>query len=399
MKRRLRRNLRLRFVLAVVVSLLPLGLSAPASGQDAIPLSQAIDNALLQSKLIQAGNKPFHLVGEIVETTNPSSEYHAKIEEYWESPDKWRRTIESPSFSQTLIVHGDRVSEKDTGDYFPWWLNDLVTAMVDPLPMANALRQANAQISRTGVAKNFTTCTSLSTKTDHWMFCFEGSHGLLNSVSMQGFNAEFKDYKSFSEKRVARTLVIDPEPGTKIEAKITRLEELTEPNEAMFAVEQATPVHDRIRSVQISGEMLKGMAIGSAEIAWPSVGEGLTKGGCAVYVSADRTGKVREVWPHGCDNPGLEDPLRDIVKKWQLKPATMKDGTPVQVESLVTFSFDTTTNRKHYLNSQTKRHENLRRIAWNRHFQPERKNRDKTLQFRFQWTVLESSPEWRIRTT
>jgi hypothetical protein len=49
---------------------------------------------------------------------------------------------------------------------------------------------------------------------------------------------------------------------------------------------------------------------------------------------------MREVWPQGCDNPGLQDPLREMVKKWQLKPAA-ENGAAVQIQALVTFTFDT----------------------------------------------------------
>jgi hypothetical protein len=59
-----------------------------------------------------------------------------------------------------------------------------------------------------------------------------------------------------------------------------------------------------------------------------------------VYVSADRAGHMREVWPAGCDNAGLQDPLREVVKKWQLKPAT-ENGIPVQIEALASFGFET----------------------------------------------------------
>lgn len=86
--------------------------------------------------------------------------------------------------------------------------------------------------------------------------------------------------------------------------------------------------------------MVRTLALGGTEITWPAVGGGPLAGRCAVYLSADRAGHVREVWPHGCDNPGLEDPLREIVQKWQLKPAT-ENGVPVQIEALVTFAFET----------------------------------------------------------
>jgi hypothetical protein len=62
------------------------------------------------------------------------------------------------------------------------------------------------------------------------------------------------------------------------------------------------------------------LAVNSAEIDWPTVGEVLTTVGCAVYISADRKGQVREVWLSACDNAALQDPLRDQVKQWKLKP-------------------------------------------------------------------------------
>jgi hypothetical protein len=134
--------------------------------------------------------------------------------------------------------------------------------------------------------------------------------------------------------------VREPEPGIKMEAHITELTELTQPDELMFAPEQATPPEQRIQSVRIDEDEFRKLSVGSTEIDWPAVGGGPASGGCAVYVSADRTGHVREAWPAGCDNAGLQDPLREIVRKWQLKPAAV-NGATVQVESLLGFSFTT----------------------------------------------------------
>jgi len=321
-----------------------LSFPALADENSGVPLGQLAERAVQQSKLTMPGSVPFHLVARIVETTNPSSDYRADVEEYWVTPEKWRRTIESPEFSQTIIVNGDKVSETDKGDYFPWWLNDLVIALVDPLPMADDLQRTNARIPAPGGPELSNTCGYLATKIDRWSFCFEGSHGLLSSVVFRGFVADFKDYKGFAGKHVARSLVITPEPGTTIEAKVMRLEELSHPDDAMFAVDQPTPLQDRIRSIPVDQETARKLAMTSTEIEWPTVGEGPTKGGCAVYISADRTGNVREVWPHGCDNAGLQDPLREMVRKWRLKPA-VEGGAPVQIESLVTFSFDTKTEK------------------------------------------------------
>jgi hypothetical protein len=90
---------------------------------------------------------------------------------------------------------------------------------------------------------------------------------------------------------------------------------------------------ERLKSVKIDEDAFRKLAVGSTEINWHPMGGGRATGRCAVYASADRSGHIREVWPAGCDSTGLEEPLRDQVKKWQLTPA-VSDGAPVQVEAL-----------------------------------------------------------------
>ncbi len=328
----------MRFAFSFLVC--ALATSTFANDGDKVSLGVVADRAVQQSKLIVPGSKAFHLKAEILETTDRNSNYHAKIEEYWVSPTKWKRTIESPDFSQALVVNGDAVSEKNTGDYFPFWLDELVTAMVDPLPMLDSLKQANIQVAKPHGSENSTTCADLHARVDRWVICFEGGHGLLASVFTKGYAAEFREYKTFAEKRVARRIVINPESGTTIEAHITELTELTQPDDQISAVQQVTPPSERIRSVRVDEDTFRKLSLGSTEIDWPPTGGGLATGGCAVYVSADRSGHIREAWPEGCDNAGLQDPLREMVKKWSLKPA-VSDGVPVQVEALLGFTFHT----------------------------------------------------------
>ena len=317
-----------------------LAIIASASDVAKAPLGEVAEHAVQQSALILPESKPFHLKAEIVETTNPSSEYQAKVEEYWVSAAKWRRTIETPGFSQTLVVNGNQVSERDTGDYFPWWLNDLVTAMMNPLPMIEELKQTNSDIAKPRGSESSNICTYLHTKIDRWAFCFEGSRGLLTSVFTRGYNAEFKNFKAFGDKHVARLISIDPEPGTHIAATVTELSELRQVDDGMFTVSKATAAQEQIKTVKVDEALVRALASSDTNIVWPPVGGGPTTGGCAVYVSVDRAGNMREVWPHGCDNPGLEDPLREMVKKWKLNPAR-ESGIPVQIEALVTFKFET----------------------------------------------------------
>lgn len=309
-----------------------------------LSVGDATEHAIQQSSLTLPGSKPFHLKFDISETSDPDTDdYKASVEEYWISPSKWRRVITSKDFSQTLIVNGDAVSETDEGDYFPHWLSGFVTAVLDLMPaeMLNALKHVNVPVRRPFEgARN---CGDMAERVDRWVICFEDNHGLFESIFTKGYAAEYKDYKKFGDKWVARDVVDNPEAGTTVEARIRELTELAQADEQMFAINQPTPRERRITSVKVDEDTFNKLLLGSMDIDWPTVGEGLLKGGCGLYISADRSGRVREATPQGCDNAAMEEPLHNAAMKWQLKPATV-DGARVQVEALLGIPFQTTLN-------------------------------------------------------
>lgn len=53
-----------------------------------------------------------------------------------------------------MIVDDDRIAEQNTGDYFPWWLNDLVTAIFDPLPTLDQLKTDEGAVDARNLATN-----------------------------------------------------------------------------------------------------------------------------------------------------------------------------------------------------------------------------------------------------
>jgi hypothetical protein len=290
-------------LIAIVGSLLVR--ASLAGDMKTVPLAEVAQRAVDQSKLTSPGSAAFHLKATIIETTNPDSTYKGEVEEYWMSPEKWRRTIASPGFSQTLIVNGDQISEQDKGDYFPWWLNDLVTAMFDPLPILDSLTKLTASMPKPSGSEHSNSCARLQMRVGtppiensaFLVFCFEGSHGLLESAVAPGYEAEFKDYRDFKNKRVARRLVIDPEPGTTIEAKVIELTELTNPDESLFAVVQSTPSEERMGRISVPEATVRSLSEYTPDILWPSVRSGSTSGVLSMYISVDRSGHVREAWP------------------------------------------------------------------------------------------------------
>jgi len=214
--------------------------------------------------------------------------------------------------------------------------------------MLDDIQKGNATMPKPTGSEHSNSCARLHTKvgtppaenTAFWVFCFEGSHGLLESVVTPGYGAEFKDYHDFKGKRIARRFVIDPEPGTTIEAKITELSELGSPDEALFTVQQPTLATERIARMTLPETTVRSLSTYAPDILWPSVRSGKTSGVLSMHISVDRSGHVRETWPLNSDNAGLEDPAREQVMKWQFKTAKVHD-VPIQTETVLTFAFNT----------------------------------------------------------
>ncbi|MGC2743500.1 MAG: energy transducer TonB [Candidatus Angelobacter sp.] len=326
-----------------------LAVSAPAqeAGDKVVSIGQAADHAVQQSKLTLTGATPFHLKAHIANAGAPKPEYSADVEEYWVSPEKWRRTVQSAGFSQTLIVNGDKVSENLTGDYYPFWLHDMVTALFDPLPMVDQLKLMQGQMeipedsakSNSCLSMQFKVGTAPAQNTVGSAFCFGGKGGLLQAVATPAYKAQFADYQPFKKKMVARTIKAGFAPDLVLTAKVTQLAELPTSDEKLFAVDTPTPSTEQMKTMQVTEDSTRALALNTPAIVWPAVREGKTDGVMSVYVSADRSGKVREVWPLASSNPELNEAAREQLLRWQYKP--YNNGGPSQMEAVLTFAFAT----------------------------------------------------------
>jgi outer membrane biosynthesis protein TonB len=121
---------------------------------------------------------------------------------------------------------------------------------------------------------------------------------------------------------------------------VTELAELGNPDEKLFAVSQSTPPAERLRSIVVDEATARKLSVSTPDILWPTVRSGKTSGVLSMYVSIDRSGRGREAWPLNSDNAGLNDAARQQVMRWQFKPASA-DGAPIQVETILTFAFNT----------------------------------------------------------
>ena len=310
------------------------------------PIGEAAQNAVRQSQLTLPGSSPFHLKATITNTAKAGSDYATTIEESWLSPQSWRRTIDSPGFSQVLVVDGDKVSETDRGDYYPFWLRDLVTAIFDPLPMEQQLQSFKGTVTLPSDSESSYSCLNFAVPTGvppvqtniAYAFCFRGKNGLLQAAVTPGYKAQFEDYQPFRGKLVARRIVAELSPQVKLQATITVLDDAIPTDRALFTVDQATPAATQLKNQQVGEATARNIAVAAPAIVWPAVREGKTSGMMSVYVSADKLGHVREVWPISSDNPEIVSAAREQVLNWRFQPYV--NGVPMQMESILTFAFN-----------------------------------------------------------
>jgi hypothetical protein len=289
--------------------------------------------SVVQATLTAPGSAPFQLKAIITEGHEPDPIAH--VEMFWVSPDKWRRTIKSDDFSQTLIVNGDKVFEEDSGDYFPLGLQTLVAAMVDPKPILDALRPGDRLQTKANGASSESGAVSFGRG-----IIGTGPYGLMEHVGAAGHSVDFMMYENFKGKRVARLLINSVSVGDSLHAKVTELKELKNHDEALFSVAQPTPKEKLIRSVVIPEAEFRSIGLETHAIIWPQVLDGRTTGAATFYISLDRSGRVREVLPVQTDNERSNDSARRQIMRWKFKPL-IKDGFPVQAESILTFTLNT----------------------------------------------------------
>ena len=309
---------------------------------DKVSVADLPKHAVEQSQITLPGGRPFHLRARIVEATNPDNDnYKAEIEEYWVGPYRWRRTVKTSDFSQTLVVNGDKVGEELGGSYYPHWVRTMVYATFDPgaalqgLDMTKSLD--NPMIGGTEFCRRFAFRAGIPPVGNNVFstFCFEGS--LIKSVGTPGYEAEYKNYKKFGDKQVARQIREYIESGTELEETIFELSELRAADESLFAIQQPST---QLQTVSVSEQTARGLLQDSPAMQWPLIQGGKSSGVLSIYVCIDREGRVRETYGLNSDHPIMTDAARQQLMNWRFKPAS-SGGVPVQIESILTFAYET----------------------------------------------------------
>ncbi|HYL91913.1 MAG TPA: energy transducer TonB [Alphaproteobacteria bacterium] len=229
---------------------------------------------------------PFYLKASITER----GAHQGSIEIHWINPFKWRRVIKTESFSQTLVVNGDKVFEDDSDEYFPVSLRLLASALMNPADEAG---------------NRFVT--------------FFGSQKFQGQTLPRRMGTNFSDGWG---------------------AQIIELKSLQHPDESFFVIASPTAEEKRIINVSLPEAELQSLDLGNREIIWPQVLDGETTGSVSIYVSIDSKGLVREVLPVRSDNERANESACRQIKTWKFKPVS-RNGAPAQADIVMTFAMNT----------------------------------------------------------
>jgi hypothetical protein len=284
---------------------IPISAQAPSS---AISVGEAIQHTLHASSLTDHG-KPFHAIIAISNPKNPSSTYRATIEVFWQGIKSYRTVITSPAFSQTRIVQGDQVEEHNTGNFYPPWLQNYLTAILNPLHLPNAFQNASGQIflgdhmrscqrhdDRTGGITNNLTFANI---------CFAGNDAHLESMDDFTYAMIFSDYQHYQKQSIAFTYQSGMDGNDPVVGKLTLLEPLADAP-ALFTITTPTPPADRIETTAVSTLKEESLVERSDNSPWPPIRDGKTDGYMIIHAVTDRTGQVRSASKYNSDNAELE---------------------------------------------------------------------------------------------
>jgi Gram-negative bacterial TonB protein C-terminal len=308
-------------------------------------LAKEVRKAVERSTLDQEGNKPFHLKAAIAPSfeRDKDSGRTGEVEIWWASPTQWKRDVRSPTFHQIEIVNGSKIWQKNEGDFFPEWLRETAVELIKPVPpIDQVLEQAkNAEQRHIGPMTTLSWTTPSGTPearniSRSWI-AFQGSTGLLLYAGGLGWGGEFKDYASFHERMIAKTVNVG---SPQVTAKVTILEDLGESPAGFFDPNAQGGDPRPLHTLLIDENSLRKNLLPTVPVPWPPLQDGLLEGNFTTVVVVDREGKVREIGTMVSENSAINDAGRQAAMAMRFTPFLV-NGDPVQVISQVTIPFKT----------------------------------------------------------
>jgi hypothetical protein len=315
-----------------------------------VPIPVLTQKSAELTTLSAPGATPFHLKAAITIKQHPN--YQAVIEEDWISPSKWRKTIKSHLFSQTIIVNGDKRYEKNEGEYFHVGLQTLSEALFQPIPdeMQESLKQSKVKLNLyDGALGDANICDSNTEKTGtpptqgsiFSAICFSDNPSIISEIRIPFYDVKFKDRQPFGKLFVARKLMAGEDDSLEWNAQVTELSAITDVNESLFVAPENTPEDHRFKLFYIGEKDFRNHFKDTPkELILPITKEENKTGVLTVFISLDTNGYVSEAWTTEHWDPAISDAACKEVGKWQFGETKNRDHI-VQLETYLTFSYKT----------------------------------------------------------
>jgi hypothetical protein len=302
--------------------------------------ARAIKKAVERSTLDQPGTKPFHLRATLAPSLerDKGSGRNGSVEIWWQSPNLWRREVQSPEFHQIEIVDGDRDWQKNEGSYFPEWLRQTAIELIKPVPALDEVLER----AKSGEVRNIRNPVnpSYSQLTVDWVtntgtpevhnvarsyVSLQESTGLLLYAGGLGWDGEFKDYVGFYDRMIARTVRVG---SPQVTAKVTLLEDLGEVAPGFF--DATLPGSDSLplRTALIDEPTLRKNLLPETSQPWPPLQDGPLLGNVTAVVVVDREGKVRDSGTVISENSAINDAGRQRILAMRFTPF-VRNGIPI----------------------------------------------------------------------
>jgi len=309
-------------------------------------LTKLVKKAVEESTLNQPGTKPFHLKAEFAPSFERDNETHRTgvIEIWWESPTQWRREVRSSQFNQITVEDGEKIWQKNDGDYFPHWLSELAVAIVRPLPLPMDVllqRVKTAEVrhifGQTNIDWDSISGPGDARSNGKGYLALTDNTGLLSYTGGPGWNGQYHDFKDFHGRKIARTIASG---FLELTAKVSVLEELGPTPNGFFDANAPGGDALAIDSVYLDEAELSKNLLPGNPIVWPPLTDGPLEGVVWTEVEVDRTGKIRDIHRPISDNPGLEVAADQIFRAMRFQPF-LRNGLPVQAIGRVSLRFKT----------------------------------------------------------
>ncbi len=317
---------------------------AATARDDAQEFKDLVAKASQLSNLTDLGSPPFHLKLHAGDAKNEHPEFATNIEVWWAAPDRWRRQITSTIFSQTAVQNGQRYFESNSSDYLPWWLHQLITAPLNPVPLEE-FKNANVELRGSPTRRCAEWQSEFAQGSDkigiHNSVCFNPD-GTVQGAFTRTSSADFGAYRTFGSKRVPGSMKLDAKSAegkyVDLIGRLTLLEPLPD-DPSLFAVKDDTGLTARARFVSVPESALQDFKLDTPPIQWPAVHNFPATGLMTINLKIDGNGIIREIDAPISKNVVLSDPAVQQVKNWKFRPFLV-DGSPVQVNVDISIRFE-----------------------------------------------------------